>query len=49
MYNSIKRYYDMGKYNSDPTSDKWVGVFVRAGWITTEQYKDITGDEYTAA
>lgn len=41
MYISVKRYYDMGKY-----SDEQVKVFVKAGWITEEQYKEITGEEY---
>lgn len=46
MYDSIKRYYDMGKYSKDPAHPKWVGIFVQAGWITETQYKDITGDDY---
>lgn len=41
MYSSIKRYYDMGLY----TKEK-VAVFVQAKWITPEQYKEITGDDY---
>ena len=43
MFNSIKRYYDMGFY----TKEK-VKVFVQAGWITEAQYKEITGDDYVA-
>lgn len=41
-FEMIKRYYDMGKY-----TDEQVKVFVRAGRITEEQYKEITGLEYT--
>ncbi|MEC1778394.1 XkdX family protein [Schinkia azotoformans] len=41
MYNSIKRYYDMGKYTLDQMK-----VFVQAGWITPEQYTEITGEPY---
>lgn len=41
MYSSIKRYYDSGRYTKDQ-----VKVFVQAGWITPEQYQEITGDEY---
>jgi uncharacterized XkdX family phage protein len=43
MYNSIKKYYDMGKY-----TDEQMKVFVGAEWITPEQYKEITGVEYVA-
>ncbi|VUZ24882.1 Uncharacterised protein [Acetobacterium wieringae] len=42
MYNSIKRYYDEGRYTNDQ-----VKIFVRAKWITAEQYKTITGEDYT--
>ncbi|MFJ7976520.1 XkdX family protein [Peribacillus sp. NPDC096379] len=42
MYNSIKRYYDMGKYTDDQMK-----VFVQATWINPEQYEDITGKAYT--
>ena len=42
MFRIVKRYYDRGIYNKDN-----VKVFVRAGDITPEQYKEITGDEYT--
>jgi uncharacterized XkdX family phage protein len=41
MYNSIKRYYDMGKYTKEQ-----VKIFVKAGWITPEQYQEITGEPY---
>lgn len=43
MYDSIKRYYGMGKYTKEQ-----VKIFVLAKWITEEQYKEITGDEYVA-
>lgn len=43
MYNSIKKYYDMGKYTNEQMK-----VFVGAGWITAEQYKEITGIDYVA-
>lgn len=42
MYNSIKKYYNMGKYTNEQ-----VKVFVSAGWITAEEYKEITGVDYT--
>lgn len=41
MYKVVKRYYDKGIY-----SDEDVAKFVRAGKITPEEYKDITGEEY---
>ncbi len=43
MYNSIKRYYKMGKYTKEQ-----IKVFVLAGWISEDQFKEITGDEYAA-
>lgn len=41
MYNSVKKYYDMGKYTLAQ-----MNVFVKAKWITAAQYKAITGTEY---
>lgn len=38
---SVKKYYDMGIY-----TDENVATFVRAGMITEEDYKDITGKKY---
>lgn len=43
MFNSIKRYYDSGRYTKDQ-----VKVFVMAGWITEEEYNLITGEDYNA-
>lgn len=43
MVKVIKRYYDIGIYSKES-----VKVFVVAGKITAEDYKLITGDEYTA-
>lgn len=43
MYNSIKKYYDEGRYTKAQ-----VKIFVRAKWITAAQYQEITGEEYTA-
>lgn len=41
MYKIVKRYYDRGIYdNAD------VAKFVQAGKLTTEQYKEITSEEY---
>jgi uncharacterized XkdX family phage protein len=42
-YEDIKQYYKMGLYNKDS-----VKVFVAAGWITAEQYQQITGEAYAA-
>lgn len=43
MFGSIKRYYDEGRYTKDQ-----VKIFVRAKWITSDEYKEITGDDYVA-
>lgn len=42
MYKIVKRYFDKGIYTIEN-----VAVFVRAGKITAEQYKEITGEPYT--
>lgn len=43
MYKEIvKGYYDKGIY-----SDENVAVFVKAGALTSEEYKNITGKDYT--
>jgi uncharacterized XkdX family phage protein len=39
----IKKYYDEGIYTKDD-----VKVFVAQGYITADQYKQITGDDYVA-
>ena len=41
LYNTVKRYYP--KYYSKED----VKVFVAAGQLTPEEYKEITGDKYT--
>lgn len=41
MYKVVKRYYDLGIYTKEN-----VAMFVKAGKITAEQYKTITGDDY---
>lgn len=43
MYKIVKRYYDKGIYTKEN-----VAVFVTAGKITPQQYKEITGGEYAA-
>lgn len=40
-YSKIKRYYDKGYYSVDD-----VKIFVEAGKITEEQFKEITGEDY---
>lgn len=42
MYNSIKKYYDSGRY-----TDEQVKVFVKAAWTDESQYKEITSKAYT--
>ena len=41
MYKIVKRYFDTGIYTAEN-----VAVFVKAGKITAEQYKEITGVDY---
>lgn len=48
-FKTIKRYYDLGCYNSDSESPMYVGKFVEFGKITAEQYKQITGSVYPVA
>jgi len=43
MFESIKRYYNMGKYTDDQMK-----IFVQANWITEAEYNDITEIEYIA-
>lgn len=40
LFNTVKRYYP--KYYSEDD----VKTFVRAGQLTPEEYKEITGEEY---
>jgi len=40
-YTIVRRHYDAGRYTNND-----VKVFVQAGKITPEQYKQITGEEY---
>lgn len=43
MFNSIKKYYDEGRY-----TDEQVKIFVKVKWITPAEYKTITGKAYVA-
>lgn len=40
-FDKVQRYYDGGYYTLDQ-----VKVFVKAGKITKEQYKEITNEDY---
>lgn len=42
-YDTIKQYFGLGLYTADQ-----VAVFVAAGWITTEQAEEITGQNAAA-
>lgn len=42
-YNLLKRYYDMGIYN-----DENMKIFVACGWLTADEYREITGSIYVA-
>ena len=41
MFKIVKRYYDKGYYTKEN-----VATFVKAGKITPEEYKEITGEDY---
>jgi len=41
MFKIVKRYYEKGIYTKEN-----VAVFVKAGKITAEQYRQITNEEY---
>lgn len=43
-FNAIQGYYKEGFYTNND-----VKVFVRASWITADQYKQITGIDYEPA
>lgn len=38
MYSYIKEYFDLKLYTNDD-----IKIFVKAGWITTDDYKNIAG------
>lgn len=40
-YNKVKDYYDSGRWSKRQVRDA-----VAKGWITEEEYKTITGEEY---
>jgi len=42
MFNIIKRYFDRGIYDKEAVSK-----FVLSGALSTGQYKEITGEDYT--
>ncbi len=44
MYSIFKTYYPMGLFTVQQCKD---AVFV--GWLTAEQFKEITGQDYAAA
>lgn len=41
MFKIVKRYYDKGIYTKED-----VKTFVKAGKLTADEYKEITGDDY---
>ncbi|MCI1958580.1 MAG: XkdX family protein [Clostridia bacterium] len=43
MYKIVKRFYDRGIYSADDVSR-----FVLSGSLTSSEYKEITGTDYTA-
>ena len=38
----VIKWYKEGRYTNDNFK-----LFVRCGWVTSEQYKEVTGVEYT--
>jgi len=42
LYKIVKRYFERGIYSADDVS-----AFVRAGKLSAEEYRQITGGEYT--
>lgn len=42
-YKKVKKYYDMGMW-----SETRVRNAVKMGWITPEEFKEITGQNYVA-
>lgn len=43
MFTIVKRYYNRGIYD-----DNDVATFVKAGRLTKDEYKEITGQDYKA-
>lgn len=41
MFDTLKRLYDSGKLTKD-----MLGRAIGKSWITAEQYKEITGEDY---
>ena len=41
MFPTLKRLYNLGLFGEDKIAES-----VKAGWITPEQYKEITGDPF---
>ena len=41
MYKIVKRYYERGIYGNED-----VAKFVKAGKLTADEYKEITGEDY---
>lgn len=41
LYKSVKRYFDRGNYDAND-----VKKFVKAQYLTEEEYKEITGEDY---
>ena len=44
MFPTLKRLYNLGLFGKDKIAES-----VKAGWITPEQYKEITGDPFPQA
>lgn len=42
-YNKVKKWYDMGMWGIEAVQNA-----VKKGWITKEEYREITGDGYDA-
>ena len=41
MFKIVRRYYEKGYYDNED-----IDFFVKAGDITADQYKEITGEDY---
>lgn len=42
-YNKVKKWYDMGMWNIEVVKSA-----VKKGWVTAEEFKEITGEDYDA-